>query len=92
MFGLYASPAGVVRPPGEWNQVRILVNGSHVEHWLNGVKMVEAEIGSADWNRRVKESKFAKWPGFGRMPRGHVALQDHGDWVAYRNIRIRQLP
>jgi hypothetical protein len=92
LYGLYAAPAGVVKPVGEWNTARIVVNGNHVEHWLNGVKTVDAEIGSADWNERVANSKFRNWRGFGRASRGHIALQDHGDWVAYRNIKIRVLP
>jgi hypothetical protein len=91
LYGLYPAPTGAVKPVGEWNAVRIVVNGSHVEHWLNGVKTAEAEIGSDDWNQRVANSKFRQWPGFGKASRGHIALQDHGDWVAYRNIRIREL-
>ena len=68
------------------------VNGNHVEHWLNGAKAVEYELGSPDWEARVKASKFAQWPGYGRAPRGHIAIQDHGDRVAYRGIKIRVLP
>jgi Domain of Unknown Function (DUF1080) len=90
-YGLYPAPRGVVRPAGEWNQVRILVQGNHVEHWLNQRKVVEYELGSPDWQERVRRSKFAEMPRYGREPRGHLALQDHGDWVAYRNIRIRVL-
>ena len=92
LYGLYAAPPGAAKPAGEWNAVRIVVNGAHVEHWLNGVKTVETEIGSTDWNRRVAESKFRDWPGFGKASRGHIALQDHGDWVAFRNIKIKVLP
>jgi hypothetical protein len=92
LFGLYPSPAGVVRPAGEWNTARILVRGGHVEHWLNGTKVVDAEIGSDDWNGRVAGTKFAAWPGFAKARSGHIALQDHGDRVAYRAIRIRALP
>jgi hypothetical protein len=91
LYGLYPAPAGVVKPVGEWNAARIVVNGSHVEHWLNGVKTVDAQIGSADWNERVANSKFREWPGFAKASRGRIALQDHGDWVAYRSIRIREL-
>ena len=92
LYGLYGAPAGVVKPAGEWNAVRIVVDGTRVEHWLNGVKVVDAQIGSPDWEKRVRESKFNDWPGFGRARRGHIALQDHGDWVAYRNIKIKVLP
>ena len=91
-YGLYPAPPGVVKPAGEWNAVRIVVRGRHVEHWLNGTKVVDYELGSPDWEAKVKASKFAQWPGYGRAPRGHVALQDHGDRVAYRNIRIREIP
>lgn len=90
-YALHAAAAGVVRPVGEWNQARLIVRGAHVEHWLNGQKVVEYELWSPDWEARVKESKFAAWSGYGRARRGHIALQDHGDWVAYRNIRIREL-
>jgi hypothetical protein len=62
-----------------------------VEHWLNGQKVVAYELGSADWEAKVKASKFAEWPGYGRAMRGHIGLQDHGDVVSYRNIRIREL-
>ncbi len=92
LYGIYAAPAGVVRPAGEWNAVRIVVNGQHVEHWLNGVKVVDYELGGPDWEKRVGEAKFKDWPEFGRAKRGHIALQDHGDWVAYRNIKIKVLP
>jgi hypothetical protein len=71
--------------------VRLLVRGRHVEHWLNGSKVVEYELDSPDWERRLQRSKFAKLPRYGREPAGHIALQDHGDRVAYRNIRIRTL-
>jgi hypothetical protein len=90
-YGLHAAPAGVVKPAGEWNQVRLVVRGAHVEHWLNGQKVVEYELWSPDWEAKVKASKFAAWPGYGRATRGHIALQDHGDRVAYRNIRVRAL-
>jgi len=90
-YGLYAAPAGVVRPAGEWNDARIVVQGHHVEHWLNGQQVVSYELLSPEWEAKVKASKFAQWPGYGRAARGHVALQDHGDWVAYRNIRIREI-
>lgn len=91
VFGLYPSPPGVVKGPGVWNSARVVARGPHVEHWLNGVRVVTYELWSPDWERRVKESKFAAWQGYGRAQRGFIGLQDHGDRVAYRNIRIREL-
>jgi hypothetical protein len=91
-YGLYPSPAGVVKRAGEWNAVRLEVNGTHVEQWLNGVRVVEYEFGSPDWAARVAASKFAPHPHYGKNTVGHIGLQDHGDWVAYRNIQIRVLP
>ena len=92
LYGIYPATPGVVRPAGEWNSVRLVLNGNHVEHWLNGVKVVEAELGSPDWESRVKRSKFGEMPRYGRNASGHIGLQDHGDRVAYRNIKIRPLP
>ena len=91
-YDLYPSPAGIVKPANEWNAVRLVVNGNHVEQWLNGVKVVEYEFGSPDFQAKVKESKFAQHPNFGRNSEGHIGLQDHGDVVAFRNIKIRVLP
>ncbi|HYJ80168.1 MAG TPA: DUF1080 domain-containing protein [Longimicrobiaceae bacterium] len=91
-FALHAPARDATRPAGEWNAARLVVRGHHVEHWLNGEKVVEYELGSADWQQRVAASKFAAMPRYGRARRGHIALQDHGDRVAYRNLRIRPLP
>ena len=91
-YGLYPSPAGVVKPPGQWNQVRLVVNGNHVEHWLNGVKVVQYELGSPDWEAKVKASKFAPHPRYGRNAEGYIGLQEHEYPVAFRNIKIRVLP
>jgi hypothetical protein len=91
LYGIYPAKPGVVRPAGEWNAVRLVVKGQQVEHWLNGEKVVDAEIGSPDWEARVKQSKFGAMPRYGRNRSGHIGLQDHGDRVSYRNIRIRPL-
>jgi len=91
-YDLYPAPRGHVRPGGEWNSARLVVNGNHVEHWLNGFKMVEYEIGSRDWDAKVAESKFKPHPQFGKNRQGHIGLQDHGNIVAFRNIKIRILP
>ena len=90
-YGLDGVAPGVVRPAEQWNQTRIVVRGNRVEHWLNGVKVVEYELGSADWRKKVAASKFAQWPAYGQAPRGHVGLQDHGDRVWFRNIKLREI-
>jgi hypothetical protein len=92
-YGLYPPPSGVVKPAGSWNSSRIVVVGSHVEHWLNGQRVVEYELGSADWQARVAASKFHEWPGYGRARRGLVAIQgDHAGRLDMRDMRIRVLP
>lgn len=90
-YALYAPTKDVTKPVGEWNQVKVIVKGPHVEHWMNGEKIVEYEKGSEEWNAKVAGSKFSKMPNFGKPTKGHLCLQDHGDEVAYRNIKIREL-
>jgi hypothetical protein len=90
-YGLYPSPEGHLKPVGEWNSTRIIARGSHVEHWLNGFKLLEYELGGADWLAKVQASKFNAWPNYGRARSGHIGLQgDHAGTLAFRNIRIRE--
>jgi hypothetical protein len=90
-YALYPSPAGHLKPVGEWNLTRIVARGAHVEHWLNGTKLLEYELWSPDWEAKVKASKFAAYPNFGRSKKGYLALQgDHAGTLAFRNIRIRE--
>jgi len=92
-YALYPPPAGIVKPAGEWNATRIVVNGAHVEHWLNGQKVVQYELWSPDWEAKVKASKFKDWPNYGRSKSGYFAIQgDHDGVLALRNIKIRTLP
>ena len=90
-YGLHGVPRGIVKSAGEWNLSRIIVVYNQVEHWLNGDKVVEYELGSADWAQRVANSKFAQWPAYGRASRGHIGIQDHGDRVSFRNLKIREI-
>jgi len=90
-YDLHASSGSVVKPAGEWNHVRIVVNRGSVEHWLNGIKTVEYELWSPDWEQRVRGSKFADYPEYGRATMGQIGLQDHGNEVSYRNIKIRPI-
>ena len=91
-YGLYPSPEGHLKPVGEWNVTRIIAKGPHVEHWLNGFKLVEYELWSPDWEAKVAASKFNAWPKYGRNKRGHLAMQgDHRGVLSFRSIKIRSL-
>lgn len=91
LYGLYAPTRDVTRPVGEFNQSRIVLRGGKGEHWLNGVKVVEYDLNSPEFKAKVAATKFKAWPQFARARSGHIALQNHGDHVAYRNIKIRPL-
>ncbi len=85
------APAHHSKPAGEWNAVTIRKENGHLTFWLNGEKVVEVQMGSDEWKQLIAKSKFKKWPSFATYPKGHIALQDHGAIVAYRDIKIKQL-
>lgn len=91
LYDLIAPATDTAKPAGEWNETRILVRDWRLEHWLNGVKLLEADLGSAKGKALIGSSKFAKMPKFAALRSGHIALQDYGNVVSFRNIRIREL-
>jgi hypothetical protein len=92
-YALYGPPAGIVLPFDHWNKTRLVVKGAHVEHWLNGQKVVDYQIGSADWKSKVAASKLAAYPHYGLATTGLIGIQgDHTGALAVRRIRLRELP
>ena len=93
LYDLYPpSPDKRPNPIGEWNTALIISRGPRVEHWLNGRKILEYTRFTPEFRQRVSDSKFKVWPNFGELRVGHILLQDHGDEVSFRNIKIRELP
>lgn len=90
-YALHAPPRDVTRPVGEYNEVVLRVEGPRVRHWLNGELVVDYDLWTEEWEAMVAGSKFRSMPGYGRNRVGHIALQDHGDPVSFRNVRIRRL-
>lgn len=92
LYALYAGEGRALAPVGEWNTGRIVVHGDRIEHWLNGARVLACELGSGDWKAMVAASKFSSMPQFATLERGRICLQDHGDDVWFRSLRIRALP
>jgi len=91
LFALYPPSQDVTKPVGQFNHSRLVVDHGHVQHWMNGVKVTEYDLASDDFKAKVAASKFKAWPIFATGKTGHIALQNHGDWVGFQNIRIRVL-
>lgn len=92
LYALIAPSGKRLRPVGEFNQFRLVLRGNHGEHWLNGVKIVEYELGSELLKGLIAGSKFKDKPNFARLSEGHIGIQHHGQEVWYRSIRVRELP
>ncbi len=80
-----------VNPAGEWNSAKIIYNNGHVEHWLNGEKVLEFEESSEEWQQRYQKSKWVEYPGWCKFKTGAIALQDHGNLTWFRNVKVREL-
>jgi len=88
-YGMNSPQNASVKPITEWNQTRILVNGTHVEHYLNGARVVDYELWNADWLRHKENGKWKDYPYYGLAKKGNIGLQDHGGLTQFRNIKIR---
>ena len=91
LYLLYEPVNKTLHPAGEWNEARIVAKGNHVEHWLNGTRVVSYERGSEDYKERMAATKFKDYPDYGQVREGHILLTDHQDRVFFRNIRIKRL-
>lgn len=90
-YAMHTAPTAHPKPVGEWNHTRIVVNKGHVEHWLNGEKVVDYQLWTDDWKKRKTEGKWKEAPGYGMSAKGHIGLQDHGSEAWFKNIKIKEL-
>ena len=90
-YAMDPAPAAVPNPVGKWNHTRIVVNNGHVEHWLNGKKVVDYQLWTDEWKKKKMAGKWKDAPGYGQSKKGHIALQDHGSEAWFKNIKIKRL-
>lgn len=91
LYDMQAPSKDVAKPAGEWNLAKIRKDNGHLTFWLNGTQIVDVQMGSPEWEALINNSKFKTWKNFAKYPKGHIALQDHGHVVAFRDIMIKQL-
>lgn len=90
-YAMDAAPTAAPRPVGQWNTTRIVVNKGHVQHWLNGKKLLDFQMWTDEWNKKKTEGKWKDAPGYGMSKKGHIGLQDHGSEAWFKNIKIKEL-
>lgn len=91
LYDVVAGTDKVIKPALEWNEARVLVQGNHVEHWLNGKKVLEAELNTAEWKKMVAASKWKEYPDYSLAKQGRIVLQEHGSQIWFRNIKIKKI-
>ena len=91
-YAMHPPLARSAKPVGEWNHTRIVVNLGHVEHWLNGAKTADYRMWTPEWEKLVAAGKWKDYPGYGRARKGRIGLQDHGNKVWFRNLKVRVIP
>lgn len=85
------APSVAAKPAGEWNTIKIRKDHGQLTFWMNGSKSLDIKMGSSEWQELIASSKFKNWKGFAAYPKGHIALQDHGHVVAFKDITIKEL-
>ncbi len=91
LYDMYAPSTNAFKGEDGWTTYKVVCRGNHIEQWVNGVKVVDCEIGSKEWNERYAKSKWKNNKLFASQPNGHIALQDHGGSILFRNAKVRQL-
>lgn len=91
LYDIIESKFVTVNPAGEWNRLRLKIKDGHLEQWLNGYQVVKCDMWTTEWQSLIAASKFAEMEDFGKSKKGHIVLQDHGDQISFRNIKIREL-
>ena len=90
-YGMHGPIIENINPQGEWNHSRLIVDDGYVQHWLNDRLVVKYFLWTEDWSERIKDSKWKDYPAYGKYKSGHLALQDHGNQIRFRNIKIRRI-
>lgn len=90
-YAMDPAPTATPNPAGQWNTTRIVVNKGHVQHWLNGKKLLDFQMWTDEWKKKKMEGKWKDAPGYGMSKKGHIGLQDHGSKAWFKNIKIKEL-